>query len=207
VRGNCGYRHYFGVFTPYPSLLHPGPERKAHLEHQAMAKSDNIFLIGLMGVGKTTIGRKLAEKLGKTFLDCDREIEERTGVTIELIFEIEGEEGFRRRESAVLDELTARSNVVIATGGGAVLGPENREWLKERGTVVYLNAPVKILAGRTQADRKRPLLQTEDRLARLTELLREREPFYLEIADVIINTDDLPMRKVVDSICGSLESQ
>ncbi|MEJ2761169.1 MAG: shikimate kinase AroK [Gammaproteobacteria bacterium] len=172
-----------------------------------MAKSDNIFLIGLMGVGKTTIGRKLAEKLGKTFLDCDREIEERTGVTIELIFEIEGEEGFRRRESAVLDELTARSNVVIATGGGAVLGPENREWLKERGTVVYLNAPVKILAGRTQADRKRPLLQTEDRLARLTELLREREPFYLEIADVIINTDDLPMRKVVDSICGSLESQ
>jgi len=172
-----------------------------------MAKSDNIFLIGLMGVGKSTIGRKLADRLGKTFLDCDREIEDRTGVTIELIFEIEGEEGFRRREAAMLEELTARSDVVIATGGGAVLWPENRERLKERGMIVYLNAPAKVLARRTQTDKKRPLLQTEDRLARLTELLREREPFYLEIADVIINTDDLPMKKVVDRICRSLESQ
>jgi len=172
-----------------------------------MAKADNIFLVGLMGAGKSTIGKKLAEKLGKTFIDADREIEQRTGVTIELIYDIEGEEGFRRREAAMLDELTARDNIVLATGGGAVLRPENRECLVERGTVVYLKAPVEVLAGRMENDKKRPLLQDGDKTARLTELLEQREPFYLGCADVIINANNSPLKKVVDRIVKSLTPQ
>jgi shikimate kinase len=172
-----------------------------------MKNSDNIFLVGLMGAGKSTIGRKLAERLGKTFLDADSEIERHTGASIELIFDIEGEEGFRKREAAMLDELTARRGVVVATGGGAVLRQENRDRLAERGTVVYLNAPPEVLVQRTESDKTRPLLKTGDRLQRLLELLREREPFYKDIADVIIDTDDLPLRKVVDSICRSLKSK
>jgi len=171
-----------------------------------MAKADNIFLIGLMGAGKSTIGKKLAEKLDKTFVDADKEIERHTGARIELIFDIEGEEGFRRREADMLEELTAREDVVIATGGGAVLLPENRERLSGRGTVVYLNAPAGVLARRMENDKKRPLLQTGDKLQRLTELLQEREPFYLDIADVIIKTDNQPMKKIVDRICKSLKS-
>jgi len=172
-----------------------------------MAKADNIFLVGLMGAGKSTIGKKLAERLGKTFVDADKEIEQRTGATIELIFDIEGEEGFRQREAAMLDELTGRDNVVLATGGGAVLLPENRERLASRGTVVYLRAPVEVLARRMENDKKRPLLQGGDKTERLTELLEQREPFYLDSADVIINSSNMPLKKVVDRILKSLKPQ
>lgn len=165
-----------------------------------MADTGNIFLIGLMGAGKTTIGRQLAQSLGKQFIDSDHEIEARTGVNIPLIFELEGESGFREREAAVIDELTARDNVVLATGGGAVLREENREHLKQRGTVIYLQATVDQLLERTRKDKNRPLLQTEDPRARLSTLLQEREPLYLELADLVVTTGQGSIRSLVEAI-------
>ncbi len=135
----------------------------------------NIFLIGPMGSGKSTIGRHLAELLKMNFVDADHEIERRTGASIPLIFEIEGEAGFRKRETAVIDELTRKENVVLATGGGAVIAEANRRALHSRGTVVYLQAPLDTLFERTRKDRNRPLLQTENPRARLEALLRERD--------------------------------
>lgn len=169
-----------------------------------MPAINNIFLIGLMGAGKTTIGRQLAQALGKEFIDSDHEIEARTGVNIPLIFELEGERGFREREAAVIDELTARDNVVLATGGGAVLYEENRQHLKERGTVIYLQASVEQLLERTRKDRNRPLLQTADPEARLQALLTEREPLYLELADRVVRTGQGSVRSVVESILQKL---
>ena len=153
-----------------------------------MSKANNIFLIGPMGAGKTTIGRHLATLLHKQFVDVDHEIERRTGVTIPIIFEIEGEAGFRRRESALVDELSQDDDIVMATGGGAVLMEENRQALKERGTVVYLHADFDTLVERTRRDRNRPLLQTEDPRGKIEELLRQREPIYRELADVVVDT-------------------
>jgi len=169
-----------------------------------MASTNNIFLVGLMGAGKTTIGRQLAQSLGKQFLDSDHEIEARTGVNIPLIFELEGESGFREREAAVIDELTGRENVVLATGGGAVLREQNRRHLKQRGTVVYLQANVEQLLERTRKDKNRPLLQTADPAARLTALLQEREPLYLELADLVVNTGQGSIRNVVEAILEKL---
>lgn len=148
----------------------------------------NIFLVGMMGAGKTTVGRQLARRLGKTFFDTDHEIQKRTGVSIATIFEIEGEAGFRRRESAVLADLALLEDAVLATGGGIVLAPDNRRLLKERGTVVYLRAAVDDLFARTRHDRNRPLLQTEDPRAKLAELFAARDPLYREVADIIIDT-------------------
>ena len=153
-----------------------------------MSKANNIFLIGPMGAGKTTIGRHLATLLHKRFVDVDHEIERRTGVTIPIIFEIEGEAGFRRRESTLVDELSQDDDIVMATGGGAVLMEENRQALKERGTVVYLHADIDTLVERTRRDRNRPLLQTEDPRGKIEELLRQREPIYREVADVVVDT-------------------
>lgn len=153
-----------------------------------MLPSCNIFLVGLMGAGKTTVGRLLARHLGKVFVDADHELQKRTGVAIPVIFEIEGEEGFRTREAALLRELTQLENVVLATGGGAVLRPENRALLKSRGTVIYLRGSIEELWARTRHDRSRPLLQTDDPKARLTQLLSERDPLYREVADFIIDT-------------------
>jgi shikimate kinase len=161
------------------------------------AKHENVFLVGPMGAGKTTIGRQLAKRLGWEFVDSDHEIELRTGATIPLIFEIEGEEGFRKREQAVIDELTQRRGIVLATGGGAVLDPDNRRYLAARGMVVYLRASVDILFGRTSRDKSRPLLQTEDPRGRLAAILEERDPLYREVADVIIDTDKHGAREVV----------
>lgn len=169
-----------------------------------MSDTGNIFLVGLMGAGKTTIGRQLAQALNKEFIDSDHEIEARTGVNIPLIFELEGESGFRDREAAIIDELTARSNVVLATGGGAVLREENRRHLAERGRVIYLQATVDQLLERTRRDRNRPLLQTDDPRARLESLLQEREPLYLELADLVISTGQGSIPKVVDSIIRQL---
>lgn len=151
-------------------------------------RARNIFLVGLMGAGKTSVGKMLARRLGKTFYDCDHEIERVTGVRIPLIFEIEGEPGFRHRESRMLAELARADDIVLATGGGAVLSAQNRELLSRNGTVVYLRANPHDLWQRTRHDRNRPLLQTPDPLARLTELYSERDPLYREIADVTIDT-------------------
>ena len=153
-----------------------------------MNQQGNVFLIGPMGAGKTTIGRHLATLLHKRFVDVDHEIEKRTGVTIPVIFEIEGEAGFRRRESAVIEELTRDTSIVLATGGGAVLLEENRKVLKDRGTVAYLQADIDTLVERTRRDRNRPLLQTENPRAKIEELLQQREPIYRGVADIIINT-------------------
>lgn len=147
----------------------------------------NIFLVGLMGAGKTTIGRTLARKLGLEFIDTDHEIEARTGVSIPVIFEIEGEEGFRRREMQTIADLATRSGIVLATGGGAVLKAENREVLHRQGWVVYLNVPPHLLFERTKHDRNRPLLQVEDPLTRLRELHRLRDPLYREVAHFIVD--------------------
>ncbi|MGM0413192.1 MAG: shikimate kinase AroK [Pseudomonadota bacterium] len=165
-----------------------------------MQAPDRIILIGPMGVGKTTVGRQLARALGRPFQDADRAIEERTGASIPWIFDIEGEEGFRTRERGILDELTREPQLVLATGGGAVLDPENRKRLAERGYVIYLYAPVDHLFERTRHDRNRPLLQTEDPRARLEALMAERDPLYREVADRVVETGNRPARSVVREI-------
>ncbi len=149
----------------------------------------NIFLVGLMGVGKTTIGKQLAKNIGCEFIDSDHEIERRTGADIPWIFDIEGEAGFRERESIVIDELTQLQGIVLATGGGSVLAAENRHHLMARGLVIYLRASIDHLLKRTAFDRNRPLLQTDNPRQRLEQLFMQRDPLYQEIADVIIDTD------------------
>jgi shikimate kinase len=168
-----------------------------------VASEANIFLVGLMGAGKTSVGRLLARRLGKTFYDCDHEVERTTGVRIPVIFEIEGEAGFRARESRMLSELCANKGVVLATGGGAVLAPENRRVLSECGTVVYLRASPQELYQRTRHDRNRPLLQTADPLAKLTELYAQRDPLYREVAHVIVDTGN----QSVSSLAHRLEQR
>jgi shikimate kinase len=165
----------------------------------------NIFLVGLMGAGKTTIGRALAKKLNKRFIDSDHEIEARTGASIPLIFEIEGEAGFRQRESEVICDLTSQSDIVLAPGGGAILQPENREYLKTRGTVIYLRASINSILQRTSHDKNRPLLQTADPRQKLEQLAREREPYYLEVADFVIETGRPNVQSLVQTIISQLE--
>lgn len=165
-----------------------------------MSSPDNIFLIGLMGAGKSTIGRQLARRLGKEFRDSDGEIEKRTGVNIDVIFDIEGEPGFRRRETEMLQELTAVRGIVLATGGGAVLAPENQVLLKDNGFIIYLKATAEHLAGRLRLDRRRPLLQSGDKLTKIRELLERREPVYQELADLVIETNERSIYRVVSEI-------
>jgi len=164
----------------------------------------NIFLVGLMGAGKTTVGRALAKKLNRRFVDSDHEIEARTGASIPWIFEIEGEESFRQRESEVIRDLSAEDGIVLATGGGAVLRAENRALLKQRGTVIYLRASVNSILQRTSRDRNRPLLQTADPRARIEELAREREPYYQEVADLVIETGRPNLQFLVQTILSQL---
>ena len=166
----------------------------------------NIFLVGPMGAGKSTVGRQLSRALKKQFIDSDKAIEERTGASISLIFDLEGEEGFRRREQAVIEELTALDDIVLATGGGAVLAEANRSYLMSRGFVVYLSAPADLLIERTARDRLRPLLRTDDPAARVAELLAERDPIYRQVADVVVHTDRRSARHVVKEIQGFLET-
>jgi shikimate kinase len=165
-----------------------------------MKTPGSLFLVGPMGAGKSTIGRQLARQLGLEFHDSDHEIESRTGVDIPLIFEIEGETGFRKREKAVIDELTRLPGIVLATGGGAILDPDNRKHLRGRGRVIYLHTSVNQQLKRTARDRNRPLLQTENPRDRLNELMQVREPLYREIADLVINTDGKHVRNVVREI-------
>jgi shikimate kinase len=169
-----------------------------------MTQSGNLFLVGPMGAGKTTIGRRLAGILSKEFYDSDREIEQRTGATVSLIFELEGEAGFRARERAVIDELTRLNDIVLATGGGAILAPENRRALVSRGRVIYLHAPVDKLIQRTARDRGRPLLQTDDRAARMQAIVAERDPLYRQVADLIVETGDQKVQRLVRDILKRL---
>jgi len=165
-----------------------------------LKSSSNIFLIGPMGTGKSTVGKKLAKKSSQQFYDCDHEIEDRTGASINLIFEIEGEEGFRKRETRLLDELTSMSNIVLATGGGAVLDKENRTLLSARGLVVYLKSDINQLLKRTSRDVKRPLLQNAEPEAVLRELLEIRGPLYEEVADLVIDTAELSINDIIAQI-------
>ncbi len=165
----------------------------------------NIFLVGLMGSGKTTIGRALAKRLNKRFVDADHEIEARTGASIPLIFEIEGEASFRQREADVIRDLTALEGIVLATGGGAVLNEGSRQFLRERGIVVYLRASVGSILQRTSHDRNRPLLQTADPKARIEELSRQRAPLYEAVAHITVETGRPNVQSVVQNILAQLE--
>ncbi len=153
----------------------------------------NLFLVGLPGAGKSTLGRQLARRLAKTFVDADAELERKLGVTIPTIFEIEGEPSFRDREESVLAELTALSGIVLATGGGAVIRPANRDRLKANGTVVYLHVLPEALPERTRRGRHRPLLNVADPAARLAELYAARDPLYREVAALVVESGREPI--------------
>lgn len=168
---------------------------------------ENIFIIGPMGVGKTTIGRHLANTFKKNFLDTDQELEKRTGADIALIFEIEGESGFRKRESAILAELTQKNNLVLATGGGVILDEANRRLLRKYGFVLYLSADVETLVSRTRKDKSRPLLQTDDKRKTLTDMMAIRDPLYRQEADLIIKTDNRPPAVVARDVAAHIQKQ
>ena len=172
-----------------------------------VSRPRRLFLVGPMGVGKTTIGKMLANELGLRFVDCDQEIEHRAGANIAWIFDVEGESGFRIRESHVLDELTQEDRVLVATGGGAVLKDENRSYLKERGIVVHLDTAVDLLVKRTAYDKKRPLLQNGNPRAILEKIKKDRDPLYREVSDVRVFVGDNSSRKAVSQILGKLKRE
>ena len=171
-----------------------------------MSTQNNIFLIGLMGTGKTTVGRQLSRKLKMDFYDSDRVIEENTGADIPLIFEKEGEAGFRKREADTIDQLTQKQNIILATGGGAVLNKENRNHLITRGTVFYLKSNLKTLIERTCKDKNRPLLHADEPAeVILQRLLDERGPLYEETADYTIHTANNSIHSVIQAIIRTLK--
>lgn len=176
-------------------------------QRQRMDKRDNIYLIGPMGVGKSTIGRLLAAQLNMPFFDSDREIEFVTGADIPWIFDVEGEKGFRIREARMIDTLTQREGIILATGGGAILSAESRQYLHSRGIVVYLRASVVQQLERTGKDKNRPLLQTENPLAKIKELIKIREPLYRETAHVTIDTSRRGPRSVNTEIIRQLQER
>jgi shikimate kinase len=166
----------------------------------------NIFLVGMMGAGKTTLGKALAQRLAREFVDTDRVLVERTGVAVATIFDIEGEPGFRRREALALAELAQRNECVVATGGGIVLAPENRQAMRAAGTVIYLHARLENLWERTRHDSTRPLLSTPDPRATLARLLEEREPLYREAAHLVVETGSQSAATLVNRVAAALRS-
>ena len=172
-----------------------------------MSSRTNVILVGPMGAGKSTIGRQLAQLLDFEFIDSDHEIEARTGADIPWIFDVEGEEGFRRREESVIDELTQRQGIVLATGGGVVTREPNRRAISSRGVVVYLKTSIEQQLARTAKDRKRPLLQHAEPRKVLTELMKVREPLYLEVADHVVDTDLSNIREVAGQIAELIQRQ
>jgi len=171
-----------------------------------MQKLSNVFLVGPMGAGKSSIGRQLAQMLGFDFLDTDHEIENRTGANIPWIFDMEGEEGFRQREEAIIDQLSKEANIVLATGGGGILREQNRARLAERGLVVYLKVSLEQQLKRTAKDKNRPLLQTKDPRAVLEQLIKVRGPLYEEIADIVVDTNSRSVREVAKEIVDCMKS-
>lgn len=161
---------------------------------------ENIFLIGPMGAGKTSVGRYLAKQLNKDFYDTDEEIEKRTGVSLSWICDLEGIAGYRQRELQVIEDLTSLKNIVLSTGGGCIETPEVREFLRSRGTVIYMEVSLQTQLNRLKRDKKRPLLQGENPQEVLIKLWEEREPFYENIADFTVVTDDRSVRDVCDDI-------
>lgn len=174
-------------------------------QNGGMAEGHNIYLVGMMGAGKTTVGRLLARRLKLRFLDSDQEIEARCGVSIPVIFEIEGEAGFRAREAQVIAELTQRRGIVLATGGGAVLAESSRRHLRDTGVVVYLRARPEDLYERVRHDRNRPLLATPDPLRRLQELHRERDPLYRETAHIVCDTGRQSVQALARQLLAKLD--
>lgn len=172
-----------------------------------MEKPRNVFIVGPMGAGKTTVGKLLADELGLEFLDSDKEIEDRTGADIGWIFDVEGETGFRKREATMIDELTGRSGVLVATGGGAVLLEENRKRLVSRGTVIYLNAPLEQQIERTSRDRTRPLLRDGEPGHVLAALQEDRGPLYQEVADFTFTADRRSAKALAQEIARALEQK
>lgn len=170
-------------------------------------RSSAIFLVGPMGAGKSTIGKMLAAELGLAFIDIDKEIEERCGADIAWIFDVEGEEGFRTRETSVLADLASKGGVVIATGGGIVMKNQNRDILQSKGTVVYLETAVDIQVERTSKDKKRPLLQNDDPAAVLSALMGIRDPLYRSVSDFVVSTNANSPRWVVKEIIDLVQSR
>jgi len=168
--------------------------------------SGNIFLVGPMGAGKSTVGRQLARALGRDFFDSDKEIEKRTGVSISWIFEMEGESGFRVREQKVIDDLSQLKEIVLATGGGAVLSDDTRRVLRSRGHVIYLSASADQLFRRTAKDKSRPLLQTENPKQQIIDLLTERSPLYQGVADIELRTGEQSISHAVSEVIKQLEN-
>ncbi len=164
----------------------------------------NIFLVGMMGAGKTTLGKALARRLRRDFVDADRVLVERTGVPVATVFEIEGEDGFRRREAGVIAELACREDCVVATGGGSVLCDENRRVMRASGTVVYLRARVESLWERTRHDATRPLLRSADPRGTLAALLAQREPLYREVAHITVDTGSQSSNTLVNRVVAAL---
>ena len=169
-----------------------------------MGRPQNVFLIGPMGAGKSAVGRQLARLLHLDFVDSDDEIERRTGVDVPFIFEKEGEAGFRKREASAIDDLSRRDGIVLATGGGAVIDPQNRNHLGARGFVVYLHTSVDQQLSRTRKGRERPMIANDDPRASLERLMAEREPLYREIADLTVDTDGRKVKAVADEILDRL---
>jgi len=165
---------------------------------------NNIVLVGLMGAGKSTVGRELASVLGFSFIDTDDELEHRMGVSISTIFDVEGEDGFRIRETKVIADMEDQKNAVISTGGGAVLRKENRDCLKNCGTVVYLSATVETLYNRTKNSKKRPLLQGMEAKKTITQLLSDRNDLYMEVADIVVETGNHTPKEMAKTILGNL---
>ena len=171
-----------------------------------MAEKRNIFLIGPMGAGKSTIGRQLAQMLGMEFMDSDSVIEERAGADIDWIFDVEGEAGFRKREERIINELTQGQGVVLSTGGGSILSKDNRNVLSARGIVIYLETTIDKQFERTQRDKKRPHLQNDDPRKTLEELAKIRNPLYEEIADITLQTDDQAAKLVATNIIEMIDN-
>ena len=169
-----------------------------------MAEKRNIFLVGPMGAGKSTIGRHLADELHLEFYDSDQEIERRTGADITWIFDLEGEEGFRKREENVINDLTDKQGIVLATGGGSIMTKAVRNRLSARGIGVYLQTTIDKQGARTQRDKRRPLLQKDDPEQVLRELAEKRNPLYEEVADYVVDTDDQSARAVANQIISKI---
>lgn len=181
-----------------PSVTTPG--------RMSVTAGRRVFLVGPMGSGKTTLGRRVARRLELEFLDCDEEIEQRTGASVNLIFDIEGEAGFRERETAMLRRLADRDEVLVATGGGVVTMPENRELLRHSGLVVWLQTSVAQQLRRLEKDRKRPLLQAPDRRARLEALAERRDPLYAEVADVAFRSKQRSLTRTAEELSDRIEA-